>query len=363
MIEKRSNGQYRVRIYHRSRYVASRSFRRKVDAEAWERRQKDALAAGTWIAPDDAAATVGEWIDIWRATKTGNTPGTLSHREGLIRNHVMPAFGRRPLSSIPPSEVEAWAKNLSVEWSASTARHALSVVRGVYRLAVRDGVVHRNPADGVKLPRMSRNEPNPLTHAELWRLADAMTADRDRLMVLVMGYGGLRWGEVSALRKASVVKNGRLRLVDAYSDVGGKLHLGTLKDHEARTVVLPRVVVGELMAWSARLTANDDLLFPTRTGSPLRNQNWRRSVLTPTLVRAKIKPITPHNLRDTAASLAIDAGASVVAVARMLGHEDAATTLRHYASLFPDDLDDVAKRLDVKARKAKTGGAHGRRAT
>src|SRR5690606_32670523 len=104
-------------------------------------------------------------------------------------------------------------------------------------------------------------------------------------------------------------------------------------------------------------------LFPTRTGSPLRNQNWRRSVLTPTLVRAKIKPITPHNLRDTAASLAIDAGASVVAVARMLGHEDAATTLRHYASLFPDDLDDVAKRLDVKARKAKTGGAHGRRAT
>ncbi len=62
--------------------------------------------------------------------------------------------------------------------------------------------------------------------------------------------------------------------------------------------------------------------------------------------------ITPHNLRDTAASLAIQAGASVVAVASLLGHESAATTLNHYAGLFPSDLDDVAKRLDDAARKA-----------
>lgn len=61
--------------------------------------------------------------------------------------------------------------------------------------------------------------------------------------------------------------------------------------------------------------------------------------------------ITPHNLRDTAASLAIQAGASVVAVARLLGHESAATTLNHYAGLFPSDLDDVAQRLDAAARR------------
>jgi hypothetical protein len=57
-------------------------------------------------------------------------------------------------------------------------------------------------------------------------------------------------------------------------------------------------------------------------------------------------------LRDTAASLAIQAGASVVAVARLLGHESAATTLNHYAGLFPTDLDDVAVRLDAAAREA-----------
>jgi integrase len=64
--------------------------------------------------------------------------------------------------------------------------------------------------------------------------------------------------------------------------------------------------------------------------------------------------ITPHNLRDTAASLAIQAGASVVAVARLLGHESAATTLNHYAGLFPTDLDDVTERLDAAARQTIT---------
>ena len=62
--------------------------------------------------------------------------------------------------------------------------------------------------------------------------------------------------------------------------------------------------------------------------------------------------ITPHNLRDTASSLAIHAGASVVAVARLLGHESAATTLNHYAGLFPTDLDDSAVRLDAAPREA-----------
>jgi integrase len=62
--------------------------------------------------------------------------------------------------------------------------------------------------------------------------------------------------------------------------------------------------------------------------------------------------ITPHNLRDTAASLVIQAGASVVAVARPRGHESAATTLNHHAGHLPTDLDDVAVRLDAAAREA-----------
>ena len=54
----------------------------------------------------------------------------------------------------------------------------------------------------------------------------------------------------------------------------------------------------------------------------------------------------PHELRHTAASLAVSAGANVKAVQTMLGHASAAMTLDTYADLFDDDLDAVADRLD-----------------
>jgi integrase len=61
----------------------------------------------------------------------------------------------------------------------------------------------------------------------------------------------------------------------------------------------------------------------------------------------------PHELRHTAASLAIAAGASVKAVQSMLGHASATMTLDLYGHLFGDELDDVAARVDVAARTAR----------
>jgi integrase len=65
--------------------------------------------------------------------------------------------------------------------------------------------------------------------------------------------------------------------------------------------------------------------------------------------------ITPHDLRHTAASLAISAGANVKAVQRMLGHASAAMTLDTYADLFEDDLDDVSERLDAARAETVVG--------
>ena len=63
--------------------------------------------------------------------------------------------------------------------------------------------------------------------------------------------------------------------------------------------------------------------------------------------------LTPHDLRHTAASQAVQAGANVTAVQRMLGHASAAMTLDVYAGLFNDDLDAVADRLDAAAAAAR----------
>ena len=69
------------------------------------------------------------------------------------------------------------------------------------------------------------------------------------------------------------------------------------------------------------------------------------------VAEAKVPRLTPHDLRHTAASLAVSAGANVKAVQRMLGHASAAMTLDLYADLFDDDLEAVAIALD-KARSA-----------
>ncbi|HEX3206190.1 MAG TPA: tyrosine-type recombinase/integrase, partial [Propionibacteriaceae bacterium] len=96
----------------------------------------------------------------------------------------------------------------------------------------------------------------------------------------------------------------------------------------------------------------EDVLFSSPNGEPIRLANWRQRVWDPAVAAAGLTGLTPHDLRHTAASLAIASGASVKNVQRMLGHKDAAMTLNVYASLFEDDLDDVSNRLDAALLEA-----------
>ena len=89
-------------------------------------------------------------------------------------------------------------------------------------------------------------------------------------------------------------------------------------------------------------------------GKPLRNLNFRRDVFDKAAEDAGLSGFTPHELRHTAASLAVSAGANVKAVQKMLGHASAAMTLDVYSGLFDDDLDGVAARLDAECHQIAT---------
>jgi integrase len=96
----------------------------------------------------------------------------------------------------------------------------------------------------------------------------------------------------------------------------------------------------------------DEPLFTGPAGGVLRGNNFRRRSLDRAAASVGLTGLTPHELRHTAASLAVSAGANVKAVQRMLGHASAAMTLDVYADLFGDDPDQVADRLDATARAA-----------
>ena len=98
-------------------------------------------------------------------------------------------------------------------------------------------------------------------------------------------------------------------------------------------------------------------MFGSQAGTPLRVQNFRRDWFDRAADAIGLPRLTPHELRHTAASLAIASGASVKGVQSMLGHASAQMTLDRYGHLFPDELDAVADRLDAaRADQVLTNG-------
>lgn len=171
----------------------------------------------------------------------------------------------------------------------------------------------------------------------------------------MLGYTGLLWGEATALRVRDIDFTRRgIDVRRAFSDVGGKIALGTPKSHLARTVSLPRVLAAELTA-SVQGKNPDDLVFTTVSGSVVRSANWRQQVFLPARKQAGISDrFRIHDLRHTAAALMIQAGYPPKVLQAILGHASISTTLDLYGHLYPGDMDKYADRLDDAATDAGT---------
>ncbi|MGP5080542.1 tyrosine-type recombinase/integrase [Corynebacterium variabile] len=346
-IDQLPSGSYRVRVFSRGDIVATEYFKRKRDAQTFERNQKVSLAAGTWVSPDSGRMTVKELVKLWRTTKEFLAPRSLITLDSVIGSHVLPALGSRPIAVVSPAEVQQWASGLVQSHSPATARQALNPLRQAYRMAVRDGYVSRSPVDHVKLPQARPDEPRPLTVPQVQALTTALPGERDRLMVEVMAFGGLRWSECAGLR-AQDVRATDLRLLHAVTyPKGGGFLLKDLKNHEARSVPLPSSVMRRLLDY-VTLMDPEAFVFGSAAATPMERGNWVDRTLAPAVTASGLsRKVTPHHFRDTAASLAISTGADVVRVSRLLGHRDGSVTLKHYASLFPGGLDEVAAGLDA----------------
>ena len=110
-------------------------------------------------------------------------------------------------------------------------------------------------------------------------------------------------------------------------------------------MVLPQTVVSRIKHLTEG-RASDDLLFVTTQGAPIRHANFRRRVWVLALEAAGLEGLRIHDLRGTAASIAVASGANVKSLQAMLGHSAAAMTLDRYAGLLPDHLSEVADRMD-----------------
>lgn len=322
-----------------------KSFRRKLDAQRWLDQLNADRHRGQYIDPAGAKVTVGMLAEAWSKGLTHLKPSTANRYRGIVRTYVMPKWGGWQLGRIGHSDVAEWVSALSGEGLApGSVRQVHRVFSLILDDAVFDGRIARNPAKRVKLPRQVREEPRFLSGDEL---AALVAACRDGgHVVAVLGLTGLRFGELAGLRVRRVnFLRRRLEVVETLTEVGGRVVVGTPKTHQHRSVPFPRQL-GPRLTELCKGHGADDYVFRAPEGGPLRLRNWRRTVFDPACSEAGIVGLSPHDLRHTAASLAIAAGANVKAVQSMLGHSSAAMTLDVYAGLFGDDLDAVADALD-----------------
>nr|WP_276582561.1 site-specific integrase [Cellulomonas sp. RIT-PI-Y] len=238
--------------------------------------------------------------------------------------------------------VQAWVSALPGRPGGVRRIHGVLV--SILDAAVKARRIPRNEARGVNLPRTVKREHRYLSVPELDALlarCDAWTA-----VVRALALTGMRVGELAELRVRDVdLRRRRATVTRSTTTVGGRRVTGTTKtDAGSRTVPLADEVVDDMRAL-VKGRHRDDLVYTTPHGAQLRRDNLRRAFLAAFARSGLEGTMTVHDLRHTAASLAVASGASVLAVQRMLGHATPAITLNVYADLFDQDLDHVLDRM------------------
>ena len=355
-IEKRSrqDGRASWRAHYRtpSGEQRNKTFNRKAEAER---------------------ITVGDWATHWLDNQTHLKPSTHERYAGIIREHIRPKWDRVKLANVSHADVQKWVTALSKTRSPATVRKVHRVLSLILNMAVKDGRLARNVATGVNLPRPSKEEQRFLTHAQVEALAEACARPSDvskhcrlderenqtyRLVVLFLAYTGVRFGEMAALRVSRLdLTRRRATIAESVTVVQGKgLVWGTPKSHERRQVPIPRFLVAELRDHIADKEPNELVFNGVRGGGPLRAPIFRAGFHVAASAIG-IPELHPHQLRHTAASLAIASGADVKVVQQMLGHSSAAMTMDVYGHLFSDRLDEVADALDTARSEAAKSAA------
>jgi integrase len=298
----------------------------------------------------EADPTLRAWSKEWLGFSVHLKPKTQVGYESILRARILPTFGALPLGAIEGLGIRRWVAGMHAEGlSASRIRQSHQVLRQMLSSAVDCGLLGHNPSEGVKLPRDARSEMACLTAEEVESLATVVPAPY-RPLIHVLAYGGLRWGEATALRRPRCdLVSGRLIVAESLADVNGRAIFGQTKTYRVRKTWIPSFLVEELRAHLEKLApAPDALLFTAPRGGPLRIANFRQRVWWPSLDAAGLpRSIRIHDMRHTCASLLIRQGVHPKAIQHHLGHSSINITMDRYGHLLPDQFDDLASRLDV----------------
>lgn len=303
----------------------------------------------------DAPDTVASWLERWRESSlaaSDRKATTKSLYGSLSRKHLEATdIGAKRLDRLKPSDVESLIVELRGNKLAdSTVRQVYTVLRQALDVAVRDGLLARNPVAKVKRPGVARTEARYLPAADVVRLLEAAKGLRYYVAIVVMAATGLRRGEVAGLLWSDLdLDKGELMVRHTLSRIDGELVLTEPKtDRSRRRVPLHAGVVTALKAWRTqqlqeRLVAGDQwtdsgVVFATELGTMVDPRNLLRTVEL-AAKKAKIEGVGAHTMRHSAAVAWLESGVHIKAAADLLGHSSISVT----GDLYGHTSDDTAR--------------------
>lgn len=329
-------------------------FQRKRDADLFASEVEVEKARGTMVDPRRGQVTFGEWCENewWDAYAASVGERTRNRYEGILRNHLLPEFGDVALSDIRQEQIQRWVGAQTGEYAPGTIRKHVDLLQRALRKAVSQRRIPETPCRDIDLPsadtRADRRA-QALTPGEIDRLVAKMD-ERYRAMVLVAAYGGLRLGEVAGLKAGAIDEvNRQVRVVETIEWVRGKPRPKPVPKSAAgrRSVALAPKVFRALTEHRREYgTSDEGYVFTSPDGERLRKDNFYRRVWKPAAEAAGLDGVRFHDLRHTAASLMIRAGADPLTLSRRLGHAKPSYTLDLYGHFYPDQDAALAQRMD-----------------
>ena len=277
-----------------------------------------------WADPHDGQQTLSQWHDEWVQLRTVER-ATVQRDASHWRTHVEPRFGEVTLAALTRYDVEAWlAQMVRDDVGATTRAQSFRLLRNMLGAAVRHDRIRRDPTEGVAVPKIPKHVDRFLDRSEYLALHAAMPTDRDRALIALMAFCGLRWGEVGGLHAHRVdLAAGELLVVEVLRR-DGTIKPMPKSSAGQRSVPIPEHVRVELAPF-----LGGGLLFPE-----LDYSNWRRDVWVPSRRAASLGDPQPtiHDLRHSYGSWLSAAGVPPRDIGALMGHSSLRSTERYLHS-------------------------------
>ena len=246
----------------------------------------------------------------------GKSPHTIELYRRTIERLAI-ATDNKPLAWLTLEDLQKFSARLEQEeLSDSSRRTYISAAKSLLSFASKCGLINFNVGASVK-PPMAKDKLSEriLDRDELYALLNADTSDRNRLILNLFYYAGLRVSELINL---------------TWKDLNGEYLNVFGKGSKTRIVRLPKSLVAELMAFKPRSSKRDDYMFiSVRTKSKLRRESVTQLIKAISSEVGIDKPVSSHTLRHCHATNSLEKGAPISLVKETLGHSSVAITSRY----------------------------------